>query len=85
MLLDETCSRVDRDGALASAGLDMLLRPSSASLNSVTPTALADRAKLCKDMLSCIRAGDIFKRGETPSPRMDCSKTDVLSNAMDNN
>ena len=56
----------------------MLLLPSRASLRSVTPTALADRAKLCKDILSCMRAGDIFSKGETPSPLNEISKSGVL-------
>jgi hypothetical protein len=64
------------EGGLAKAGfdIDMLLRPSSASLRSVTPTPLVDLAKLCKETFSmCIRAGEILRRGEMPSPRAEFS------------
>lgn len=69
---DEAWSRVEMEDGLASAVLDMLLRPSRASLRSVTPTLLVDRAKLWSEMFSmCINAGDILRRGDTPSPRTD--------------
>lgn len=84
-VLDGACSRVDIEGGLASAGfdIDILLRPSSASLRSVTPTPLTDLAKLCKEMFSmCIRAGEILRRGEMPSPRVEFSYIDVFSTAI---
>lgn len=80
--IDEVWSSVEIDGALASAGLDMLLRPSRASLRSVTPTPCVERARLCKDTLSmCIIAGDSLSKGEIPSPRSD-SKFEGRSTAM---
>jgi hypothetical protein len=67
---DEEWSRVEMDGAAINAGFDTLLRPSRASLSSVTPTPLVDRAKLWRERFSmCINAGDIFRRGEILSPR----------------
>lgn len=84
-MLDGACSRVEIEGGLVSAGLDIdiLLRPSSASLRSVTPTPLVDLAKLCKEMFSmCIRAGDILRRGEMPSPRAEFSYEADFSTAM---
>ena len=67
---DDAWSSVEIEGGRTSAGLDMLLRPSSASLRSVTPNSRVDRVKLCNEAFSmCIRAGDIFRRGESPSPR----------------
>jgi hypothetical protein len=62
-------SNVEIDAGLARAGLDLPLRPSRASLRSVTPTPRVDLAKLWREMFSpCIKAGDILRRGETPSP-----------------
>ena len=53
---------------LASAVLDMLPRPSNASLKSPTPTPRVVRAILAKDLLSiCINAGDILRKGVVPS------------------
>jgi hypothetical protein len=69
-MVDGVWSSVEIEGRLAKAGFDMLLRPSSASLSSVTPTPLVERAKLCREIFSmCIKAGDIFRRGDIPSPR----------------
>jgi hypothetical protein len=80
--IDEVCSRVETEGVFASAGFDMLLRPSRASLRSVTPTPRVERARLCRETLSmCIIAGDILSKGEIPSPRND-SKFDGRSIAM---
>jgi hypothetical protein len=84
-VLDGACSRVEIEGGLVSAGfdIDMLLRPSSASLRSVTPTPLVDLAKLCKEMFSmCIRAGEILRRGEIPSPRAELSYVEDFSTAI---
>ena len=67
---DDAWSRVETEGGRASAGLDMLLRPSKASLRSVTPNPRVDRVRLCNEAFSmCIRAGDILRSGEIPSPR----------------
>jgi hypothetical protein len=69
--MDEAWSSVESDGGFTSAGLDMLLRPSSASRKSVTPIPRVGRVKLCSETFSmCIKAGEIFKSGEMPSPRM---------------
>jgi hypothetical protein len=84
-VFDGACSRVETEGGLASAGFDndILLRPSSASLRSVTPTLLADLDKLCREMFSmCIRAGEILRRGEMPSPRTVFSYADDFSTAI---
>lgn len=81
-MLDGACSSVEIEGGLARAVFDILLRPPSASLRSVTPTPLADRAKLWSEIFSmCIKAGEIFSRGETPSPRTVFSYPDDLSTA----
>lgn len=73
-------SRVETEGGRTRAGLDILLRPSNASLRSVTPRPLVDLAKLCSDMFSmCIKAGEILSRGETPSPRKVASYAEARS------
>ena len=84
-MLDGACSRVETEDGLVSAGfeIDMLLRPSNASLRSVTPTPRVDLARLCKEMFSiCIRAGEILRRGEIPSPRVELSYVGDFSTAM---
>jgi hypothetical protein len=86
-VLDGACSRVETEGGLVRAGFDsdILLRPSNASLRSVTPTPLVDLDKLCKEMFSmCIRAGEILRRGEMPSPRAELSYVDDFSTAVHN-
>lgn len=72
---DDALSSVEMEAGRASAELDMLLLPSRASLRSVTPTPRVGRVRLWRDMFSiCIKAGDIFRSGETPSPRNVASK-----------
>jgi len=86
-VLDGACSRVEIEGGLASAGfdIDILLRPSSASLRSVTPTPLVDFAKLCKEIFSmCMRAGEILRRGEMLSPRAKFADAGNFSTAIYN-
>ena len=84
-VLDGACSRVEIEGGLVSAGfdIDILLRPSKASLRSVTPTPLVDLAKLCREIFSmCIKAGEILRRGEIPSPRAELSYVGDFSTAI---
>lgn len=59
------------EGALlAKFGFETLLRPSRASLKSVTPTPRVERARLCNDILSIfIKVGATLMSGERPSPR----------------
>jgi hypothetical protein len=78
--MEEVWSRVDIEGGRAKAGFDMLLLPSKASRRSVTPRPRVERDKLWSDMLFiCIRAGEILRSGETPSPPTVASKPDSRS------
>ena len=66
-------SSVEMDGTRpARFGFDMLLRPSRASRRSVTPTARAERARLCIERFSaCISVGATLTRGERLSLEKD--------------
>jgi hypothetical protein len=70
--IDETRSEVSTLGARpASAVLDMLLRPESASRRSVTPTPRLAWFREARERFSmCISAGAILTIGFGPSPRI---------------
>lgn len=70
---EEVWSKVEIDGArLERFGFEMLLRPSSASRSSLTPTPRVERARLWRDIFSiCMRAGATLMRGDRASrPRV---------------
>lgn len=81
--VEEACSKVDIEAGRASTGFDILLRPSRAPLRSATPTPRVERARLCCEMFSlCMRAGEILRRGASPSPRSVLSNEDDRSTAV---
>lgn len=66
----DVCSKVDIEPAVSRRfGFDILLRPSSASRRSVTPTPRVERARLARERFSmCMNAGETLTRGESASP-----------------